>query len=861
MPGKFCPFCGNPLRAGAKFCPRCGEAQRIRPSLPSQSWVQRLLSRLRRFPRLHLRLSRSVLLVLLVLLVFCCVLVIILKAPSNLGAPMAILETWATQRAEEGMVLTPIPGDLFPPVRGDLTAAQQQAYDLLSDESLETPAVRVVEGAARFTTLNLEVPDSVAVDVEEKASYFLATHADLFQLTDVEQNLEVAEVITDDFGGQHVWMSQSNDGIPIYGSSVGVHFSPDGQIELVNGGYLPGEFHPPDPSIADQDAEHIALHQGAYPGGEIYLPATSMILSPKVFGEVGDARLIWFVQIGFSGVPVVDYLVDAQNGEIIAEISHLRDALDLEIRDMQRQADWNSGMVQINEGGPLSDVTPAPEALLVRDHILVIYDFWNDFLGRRNWDNRDGQIGIGINYYLPRDCSIACWHPRDYKIYYRHGNQPEFDITAHEFTHAVVDSTVGLKYKGQSGGLNESFADVFAALIEAYNPDENQFDSHSDWMIVGRNMTDPRRSSPPQPAEYSDEVEQCRNSKCVHSIAGVPNLAAYFLVVGGEKNGIAISGIGYVKVARLYYAVLSNGLLASNANFMDARDAIVETCQSLVENNEFGFEFRDCVQVVNAFAAVGLGNPFTLVSSPPPDAVVVDDQSPEFTRQGEISNWKEATTGYRDHFYWIQSDQADVDDLAIWDLSSGKPGDYDLYVYIPETHSTANNTHYLINHFGESSEVIVDQNAHQNEWLHLGSYTFCGRESENLQITDLSSGTSGSEVAVDAMAYINQSGFADGLGKRFDCWQQEISDQAKQKWEELKQAVADWINEQLDRLWQSILDWIEMQIQNMIDQLEQQLTEWLNQICLQICGLALWPIGVGWGIKRWFSRYRLKQRY
>ena len=859
MAGKFCPFCGNPLRAAAKFCPRCGKAQRIGSSPPSRSWIQRLSNWLRRLPRLRLRISRRVLLLLGLLGVFLCVFIFILNSPTNMDAPMATFQAWATQRAGEGLTPTPTPGDLFPPVRGDLIVEQQQAYDRLSGESLEPATVRVVEGAARFTTLNLEVPDSFAANVEEKAFYFLATYADLFQLADVEHNLEIDDVITDDFGGQHVWMSQSIDGIPVYGSGVGVHFSPDGQVELVNGGYLPGNFDPPAPFITSSDAGQTALRQGAYPDGAISSPATLMVLSPAVFGEDGETRLVWFVQIDLNGVAGADYLVDAQSGEIIAEIPHLRNALDLEIRDMQRQTDWDSGVVQINEDGPLLDVTPVPDALVVRDHIITIYDFWSDFLGWRSWDGRDSQIRVGINF-SHRDCPNA--FGGSVGIFYCYNLNPTLDITAHEFTHAVVDGTVDFKYRGQSGGLDESYADVFAALIEAYNPATNQFEYQSDWMIIGRNMGDPQRSSPSQPAEYSDETMRCTfqsaDHGCVHIVSGIPNLVAYLLTVGGEKGDIKITSIGYAKVAHLYYSVLANRLLASNADFMDARDATVKACQSFVESNAHGFILQDCIQVTRAFAAVGLGDPSVLVSSPPPEAVIVDDQSPEFVRQGDISHWEEATTGYRDHFYWIQSDKADEDDLAVWDLSSGKPGDYDLFAYIPETHSTANAAHYLINHSGESSEVIVNQRAHPNEWLHLGLYTFCGMGSENLQITNLGSGSPGSEVAADAMAYIDQSGFVDGLGKRFDCWQQEISDQVRQKWEELKQGVADWVAEQLDRLWQNILDWIEAQIQNTIDQLEQQFTEWLNQMCLQICGLALWPIGIGWGIQRRFSRYRLK---
>jgi Zn-dependent metalloprotease len=519
MIGKFCPFCGNPLRPGAKFCPHCGEAQRVRPSLPSHSWVQRLLGLLRRLPRLRLRPSLHLMLALGLLAVFFCVLVFLPKLPRSESAPLATLQAWATQRAGEELAITPTPGDLFPPVRGDLTTEQKQAYDRLSGESHEPPSVRVAHGVSRFTTLNLEVPDSVAANVEEKAFYFLATHADLFQLADVEDNLQVTDVITDDLGGQHVWMSQSVDGIPVYGSGVGVHFSPEGQIELVNGGYLPGEFDPPTPSIIASEAEQIALHQGVYTGGEISSPATLMILSPAVFGEDGDPSLIWLLQIGSGDLDGADYLVDAQSGEIIAEIPHLHTVLDLEIRDMQRQTDWNSGVVQLNEDGPLPEVTPAPDALVVRDHIITIYDFWSDFLGRRSWDGRDGQIRIGINFNH-RDCPNA--FGGSIGIFYCFNLNPTLDITAHEFTHAVVDGTVDFKYRGQSGGLDESYADVFAALIEAYNPATNQFEYQSDWMIIGRNMGDPQRSSPPQPAEYSDETMQCTLQSddygCVHTV-------------------------------------------------------------------------------------------------------------------------------------------------------------------------------------------------------------------------------------------------------------------------------------------------------------------------------------------------------
>ncbi|MBK7856266.1 MAG: M4 family metallopeptidase [Bacteroidetes bacterium] len=40
------------------------------------------------------------------------------------------------------------------------------------------------------------------------------------------------------------------------------------------------------------------------------------------------------------------------------------------------------------------------------------------------------------------------------------------DIVGHEFTHGVVQYSAGLVYQGESGALNESFADIFGECIE-----------------------------------------------------------------------------------------------------------------------------------------------------------------------------------------------------------------------------------------------------------------------------------------------------------------------------------------------------------------------------------------------------------
>lgn len=40
------------------------------------------------------------------------------------------------------------------------------------------------------------------------------------------------------------------------------------------------------------------------------------------------------------------------------------------------------------------------------------------------------------------------------------------DVVAHELTHAVTEHTANLEYQDESGALNESFSDIFGAMVD-----------------------------------------------------------------------------------------------------------------------------------------------------------------------------------------------------------------------------------------------------------------------------------------------------------------------------------------------------------------------------------------------------------
>jgi hypothetical protein len=152
------------------------------------------------------------------------------------------------------------------------------------------------------------------------------------------------------------------------------------------------------------------------------------------------------------------------------------------------------------------------------------------------------------------------------------------DVFAHEMTHGVIQHTADLAYQFQSGALNESFADVFAVMI-----DREDFLLGEDVVRTGhialRDLANP--SNPqvlePQPSHMSQyqNLPIERDNGGVHINSGIPNRAAYLL----------ISAIGREKAERILYRALAN-YLTRTSEFIDCRRAVIRAAQELYGQTE-----------------------------------------------------------------------------------------------------------------------------------------------------------------------------------------------------------------------------------------------------------------------------------
>jgi hypothetical protein len=159
------------------------------------------------------------------------------------------------------------------------------------------------------------------------------------------------------------------------------------------------------------------------------------------------------------------------------------------------------------------------------------------------------------------------------------------DVLAHEFSHAVTEHTAALVYQGQSGALNESVSDVFAACLKQQLQGEDA--AGGSW-VIGREIfveginarglrdmenpgtayDDPALGKDPQPAHMDDFVETTDDNGGVHINSGIPNRA--FVLAARAVGGTSAEGAG-----RIWYAALTSGQVAADSDFASFAAATV----------------------------------------------------------------------------------------------------------------------------------------------------------------------------------------------------------------------------------------------------------------------------------------------
>jgi bacillolysin len=495
-------------------------------------------------------------------------------------------------------------------------------------------------------------PSRVALDL-------LQRHADLFGIERPRDELRHLETVTAPDGRRSVRFARRDDGVPLWGEDLTLHLDAAGHLVSFNGVYSPT---PPAPTPARRiDAgEALARAQAHVAGRSVEAPIPGHLRAlldwhgptteALLRADGGALRPVWRVELrpnlrdrwivavdGVSGD-----VIEAWNGTphdgpstataidlagrsrrlntyAVADSFLLIDASKPTFAPVQPDVvgDPRGALVTLTAGGrDLTRTTriehvSSPDngwvdatAVSAHANMGVVFDYFLNTHGRRSIDGVGGSLYSVIHVTDGGEPMDNAFWSGAFMAYGDGGDAfaplaGGLDVAAHEMTHGVIQQTVNLEYRNQSGALNESFADIFAAMVD-----------REDWHIgedvvrgtglfpsgALRDMESPNNGSAPgragwQPAHMDEfrDLPLSTDNGGVHINSGIPNRAAFLVA----------ESLGRAQAEQLYYRVLANRLINQRGNFVDMRNAAVQAATEL-----FGPDEVEAVEA--AYDAVGI---------------------------------------------------------------------------------------------------------------------------------------------------------------------------------------------------------------------------------------------------------------
>lgn len=506
---------------------------------------------------------------------------------------------------------------------------------------------------------------------------FIKNNSQLFGIDQPEKHFIEKEIIRTSRDEVIVLYEQVYNRIPIWGKEIIATYNAAGELKSIVSNYIPIDFQleTTSPRISSQAAilkareklvangvvfEDISIYKSLmrtkYPISKLYIYAEKSFEKP---------RLVWMVELMPNIYQVYRFFVDAVTGEILEYyranpsdgptagtgrdlFNQVRNLNIFKKGNTYYLVDASKPMYNNNNANPNGvivvytnnnqDLTSSSVPAVVSSqtnyfddqiavsafyHFGLVYDYYHNTHGWNSIDGKGKNI-IGIVHVTEKGMPMQNAYWNGELMVFGSGGDIFFpfsralDVIAHEFTHGVVQYSVDLEYKFQSGALNEAFADWGGAMVDRDDWYIGEDLVYPQYFPMGaRNMEDPHNGFAPGnpnwlPAHMNEyqNLPLERDNGGVHINVGIINKATY--LIGNS--------IGKDKLEKIYFRVLEKRYLTKQANFVDFRVACERSAKEL-----FGDNSPELNAVRNAFDAVGIGQ--SGGSSPSPDLPPVVGQN------------------------------------------------------------------------------------------------------------------------------------------------------------------------------------------------------------------------------------------
>lgn len=494
------------------------------------------------------------------------------------------------------------------------TDDQKEAAKSLDDVKVEWDAKTGAPASIRGKDLSAKNLGGKGLSLSPKNNFAVDAVAVMDRLTkayrlrDASAEFKPLKPEADELGFNHVRMNQLYQGLQVVGGQLIVHFNKSGQAYQVNGRYIPDINLETKPAIDANSAVASAqadLAKMGKPAGNLK-GVVELVIYAQDISPLLAYELTLVYKDEKAGAGNWRYWVNARDGSVINRFN-----------DIRKSDATISGTLNSGEGGALTDVTGDSSGgyywLRYTGKHWEIYDYPNSRTARNNTDDwptttsarsemsaaynfnliqtyylnihsRNSYDNSGAkataNVHVTGGTDNAYWDPDTQQFYFYPGSSlgelTVLDVSAHEFTHAVTEKTANLVYQYESGALNESFSDVFGAIIEFDNqPDgrssyPNKIAGYADWLLAEdcsisetamRDMRNPQRFDNPSKYHGTDWYYGSGDNGGVHYNSGVQNHFFYLLSEGGSgsNDGISynITGIGVENARLIAYRALT----------------------------------------------------------------------------------------------------------------------------------------------------------------------------------------------------------------------------------------------------------------------------------------------------------------
>ena len=527
----------------------------------------------------------------------------------------------------------------------------------------DLPKPRYQNGFGTFMVDFKNLNVSVSEFATNFNSYFDLDNSHKFELVNEKHDSQTGFTT---YSYQHFYKE-----VKINGDMIFLH-AKEGKLQFVNGQVVNVKELSTSGSISEDKLKSIAYENFGRKDDVKVSTVETYILKHQTEKNV-TLKLVNKINLtSFNPAKSIDFVIDAQTGEILSQINKVMHAdtpsssttyfrgtksitvdsysggyrLMDNVRKIRTlngsQLDGSlnsngtfSGFSEYSNSSPNYTSTSNRPAVEVHWGMIKTYDYYKNIHNRTSFDGNSHSIH---NYYdagsfLGDDENAAAFDGvfgndvYNGMFYGRGGSDMHpvvaLDVAGHEFTHMVVsrNGNGGLDYQGESGALNESFADIFGTAIEFYvndNPNwtigEGIFRSNINYNYF-RSMSDPNTTppffAPNQPDTYQGNHWASTTSSFdnggVHINSGVGNHWFYLLSVGGMgindlNNNYYVNPITIQKAEKIAYKALTTGLTPT-ATYLDAYNATIAAAITL-----YGANSNEWEQVVNAWYAVGIGD-------------------------------------------------------------------------------------------------------------------------------------------------------------------------------------------------------------------------------------------------------------